>query len=174
MINQKQIMIEWDKAGLPDNQYTFGDVMAIYEDLSHNADNELEANKMFILAIRKAAMNNSTTSLAVENIVRKWLFAGLKNADAVGEYEKDAQQMHKKGRYGQPVKTESGINEPTNDQVQQQNEKLAKQLGYETVEEMGKASWKLLVELRNTRPERMANKAKTGLTANGNQVLKRF
>lgn len=87
------------KAGLPDNQYTFGDVMAIYEDLSHNADNELEANKMFILAIRKAAMNNSTTSLAVENIVRKWLFAGLKNADAVGEYEKDAQQMHKKGRY---------------------------------------------------------------------------
>ncbi|WP_419154655.1 hypothetical protein [Weissella bombi] len=174
MINQKQIMIEWDKAGLPDNQYTFGDVMAIYEDLSHNADNELEANKMFILAIRKAAMNNSTTSLAVENIVRKWLFAGLKNADAVGEYEKDAQQMHKKGRYGQPVKNETGINEPTNDEVQQQNEKLAKQLGYSTVEAMVKGSWEKLYELRRTREERMASKAKTGLTATGHQVLKRF
>lgn len=58
--------------------------------------------------------------------------------------------------------------------MQQQNEKLAKQLGYSSVEAMIKDSWEKLYELRNTRPERMANKAKTGLTANGNQVLQRF
>lgn len=174
MINQKQIMVEWDKAGLPDNQFTYNDVMAIYGDLAHNADNELEANKMFILAIRKAAMNDSTTSLAVENIVRKWLFAGLKNAESVGKYEQEAQQRQSKGRYGQPFKQETKMIKPTKDGIQQQNERWAKELGYESVEAMAKGTRDILINLRKTRAERLANKPKTGLTANGNQVLKRF
>lgn len=174
MINQKQIMIEWDKAGLPNNHYTYGDITSIFEDLSHSAENDLEANKMFILAIRKAAMANSTTSMAVQNIVRKWLLAGLTSAQAVGDYEKESQQMKQKGRYGQPVKQESKVSEPTSDEIKQQNERWAKELGYESVEAMAKGTHDILVNLRATRAERLANKPKTGLTAEGHQVVRRF
>ncbi|MBU7568228.1 hypothetical protein KGP39_05565 [Weissella hellenica] len=174
MINQKQILTEWEKAGLKINGFTHDDINEIYDHLAHNADDEIEANKMFILAIRKAAMNGATTQWAVSNNVNQWIQAGLTNADSVGKYEQEAQNMRSSGRYGQPVKNETGINEPTNDQVQRQNEKLAKQLGYDTVETMIKDSWEKLYELRRTREERMANKAKTGLTANGNKVLQRF
>ena len=174
MINQKKIMIEWDKAGLPNNNYTYGDITSIYDDLSHSSDNELEANKMFILAIRKAAMANSTTSMAVENIVREWLLAGLTNAQAIGDYEKESQQMQRKGRYGQPIKQESKASEPTSDEIKQQNERWAKELGYESVEAMAKGTHDLLVNLRATRKERLANKPKSGLTAEGHQVVRRF
>lgn len=174
MINYKQIMVEWQKAGLKINGFTSDDINDIYDHLVHNADDEIEANKMFILAIRKAANNGATTQWAVSNNANQWVQAGLTNADAVGKYEQEAQNMRSPGRYGQPVKTETGINEPTNDEVQQQNDKLAKQLGYSTVEAMVEGSWEKLYELRRTREERLAKRPKTGLTATGNQVLKRF
>lgn len=174
MINQKQIMIEWEKAELPRNDKTYGDISAIYSDLSSNADNELEANKMFILAIRKAAMNGASTGLSVQNNVSRWLNAGATNAEAVGKYEDDLQRRRQKGRFGQPIKQESKVLAPTSDEIKQQNERWAKELGYENVEAMAKGTHDIFVNLRKTRAERLANKPKTGLTANGNRVLKRF
>ncbi|WP_419154484.1 hypothetical protein [Weissella bombi] len=174
MINYKQIMVEWQKAGLKINGFTTGDINDIYDHLVHNADNEIEANKMFILAIRKAANNGAKTQWAVSNNANQWVQAGLTNADEVGEYEHEAKDMRLPGRYGKPVKTESDLDKITPEQIQNQNEQLAKELGYESVETMAKGSWEKLYELRRTREERLAKRPKTGLTATGNQVLKRF
>lgn len=174
MINQKQITIEWNKAGLPDNRFKERDIKKIYGRLAHNADSELEAAKMFISAIRKAAMVDGKTGLTVENIVQQWLFAGLTNTEAVSKYEHEIKLRRQKGRYGQPIKQESEILAPTSDEIKQQNERWAKELGYENVEAMAKGTHDIFVNLRKTRVERLANKPKTGLTANGNRVLKRF
>lgn len=171
MINQKQIMIEWEKAELPRNDKTYGDISAIYNDLSSNADNELEANKMFILAIRKAAMNGASTGLSVQNNVSRWLNAGATNAEAVGKYEDDLKRRRQKGRFGQPIKQESKVLAPTSDEIKQQNERWAKELGYENAEAMAKGTHDILINLRKTRQERLANKSKTGLTATGHQAL---
>lgn len=174
MLNQTQIMVEWQKAGLKINGFTSGDIKDIYNHLAHNADSEVEAHKMFILAIRKAAKDGAATQWAVSNNANYWVQAGLTNAQAVGDYEKDAQQNQRKGRFGQLIKQESKVLAPTSDEIQQQNESWAKELGYETVAAMAKGTHDILVNLRKTRQERLASKPKTGLTANGNQVLKRF
>lgn len=174
MINQKQIMVEWQKAGLKINGFTNDDVNDIYDHLVHNSDSEVEAHKIFILAIRKAAKNGATTQWAVSNNANSWVQAGLTNAQAVGDYERESQQIQQKGRYGQPIKQENKILAPTSDEIQQQNERWAKELGYESVEATAKGTHDILINLRKTRAERLASKPKTGLTANGNQVLKRF
>jgi hypothetical protein len=171
MINQKQIMVEWQKAGLKINGFTNDDVNDIYDHLAHNSDSEIEAHKMFILAIRKAAKNGGATQWAVSNNANSWVQAGLTNAQAVGDYEKQSQQIQRKGRYGQPIKQESEILAPTSDEIQQQNERWAKELGYESVEAMAKGTHDILINLRKTRQERLANKPKTGLTATGHQAL---
>ena len=174
MINKKQIMVEWQKAGLKINGFTNDDVNDIYDHLAHNADSEVEAHKMFILAIRKAAKNGAATQWAVSNNANSWVQAGLTNAKAVGDYEKEAQQIKQKGRYGQPIKQESKVAEPTSDEIKEQNERWAKELGYESVAAMAKGTHDILVNLRATRAERLANKPKTGLTAEGHQVVRRF
>ncbi|MHB9648898.1 hypothetical protein ACX9VS_05525 [Weissella paramesenteroides] len=174
MINQKQIMVEWQKAGLKINGFTNDDVNDIYDHLAHNSDSEVEAHKIFILAIRKAAKDGAATQWAVSNNANSWVQAGLTNAQAVGDYEKQSQQIQQKGRFGQPIKQESKVLAPTSDEIKQQNEHWAKELGYENVEAMAKGTHDILINLRKTRQERLASKPKTGLTANGNQVLKRF
>lgn len=50
---------------------------------------------------------------------------------------------------------------------------LDQRTGYESVEAMTK-SHDILIELRRTLQERLANKPKSGLTANVNRVLKGF
>ncbi|WPQ67374.1 hypothetical protein [Weissella paramesenteroides] len=54
-------MTEWQKAGIKINGFTYNDIQDIYNQLAHNADDEKEANGIFILAIRKAAMNGAKT-----------------------------------------------------------------------------------------------------------------
>ena len=173
MINKKQIMVEWQKAGLKINGFTSDDINDIYDHLAHNADSEVEAHKMFILAIRKAEKNGAATQWAVSNNANYWGQAGLTNAQAVGDYEKESQQMKQKGRYGQPLKQESKVSEPTSNEIKQQNERWAKELGYESVAAMAKGTHDILVNLRATRAERLANKPKSGLTAEGHQVVRR-
>lgn len=174
MINQKQIMTEWQKAGIKINGFTYNDIQDIYNQLAHNTDNEKESNGIFILAIRKAAMNGAKTQWAVSNTVNQWIQLGLTTVEAVGKYEQESQQTQPKSYYGRPLKQESKILQPKSDEVLQQNEQLAIRLGYKNAEDMAKGTHDILINLRKTRAERLASKPKTGLTANGNQVLKRF
>ncbi|TGE40433.1 hypothetical protein C6P26_10945, partial [Weissella confusa] len=80
MLNQKQIIIEWQKAGLKENGFMFQDITNLYELAVHNADSDEEAHKLIILAIRAAAKNGGKTAMAVENNLNKWLNAGATNA----------------------------------------------------------------------------------------------
>ncbi|CAM2811359.1 hypothetical protein WECO103172_04025 [Weissella confusa] len=174
MLNQKQIIIEWQKAGLKENGFMFQDITNLYELAVHNADSDEEANKLIILAIRAAAKNGGKTAMAVENNLNKWMNAGATNAMAVGEYESKAKQIQKT-RYGnQPLKFESGPSKPTAEQIDQQNQRMAKELGYASVEDMAKGTADKLSELRQTRPERLDDKPANGRTANGRRVLQRF
>ena len=174
MLNQKQIIIEWQKAGLKENGFMFQDITNLYELAVHNADSDEEANKLIILAIRAAAKNGGKTAMAVENNLNKWLNAGANNAMAVGDYEKQSQQLQQP-RYGnQPLKFESGPSKPTAEQIDQQNQRMAKELGYATVIDMAKGTADKLSELRQTRPERLDDKPANGRTANGRRVLQRF
>ena len=173
MLNQKQIIIEWQKAGLKENGFMFQDITNLYELAVHNADSDEEANKLIILAIRAAAKNGGKTAMAVENNLNKWLNAGATNATAVGEYESEAQQIQKP-RFGQPIQRESGPSKPTAEQIDQQNQRMAKELGYESVADMAKGTAEKLSELRSTRAERLADKSANGRTANGRRVLQRF
>ena len=173
MLNQKQIIIEWQKAGLKENGFMFQDITNLYELAVHNADSDEEANKLIILAIRAAAKNGGKTAMAVENNLNKWLNAGATNATAVGEYESEAQQIQK-SRFGQPIQRESGPGKPTAEQIDQQNQRMAKELGYESVADMAKGTAEKLSEIRSTRAERLADKSANGRTANGRRVLQRF
>lgn len=174
MLNQKQIIIEWQKAGLKENGYMFQDIQAMYELAARNADSDEEANKLIILAIRAAAKNGAKSALAVDNNLKKWLNAGATNAKAVGDYE-DESKIIQQPRYGnQPLKFESGPSKPTAEQIDQQNQRMAKELGYASVEDMAKGTADKLSELRQTRPERLDDKSANGRTANGRRVLQRF
>ncbi|MGL5301789.1 hypothetical protein [Weissella confusa] len=173
MLNQKQIIIEWQKAGLKENGFMFQDITNLYELAVHNADSDEEANKLIILAIRAAAKNGGKTAMAVENNLNKWLNAGATNATAVGEYESEAQQIQQP-RFGQPIQRESGPSKPTAEQIDQQNQRMAKELGYASVAAMAKGTAEKLSELRRTRADRLAANASNGRTANGRRVVQRF
>ena len=174
MLNQKQIIIEWQKAGLKENGFMFQDITNLYELAVHNADSDEEANKLIILAIRAATKNGGKTAMAVENNLNKWLNAGATNATAVGEYESEAQQIQQT-RYGnQPIQRETGPSKPTAEQIDQQNQRMAKELGYASVEDMANGTAEKLSELRRTRADRLAANASNGRTANGRRVVQRF
>ena len=174
MLNQKQIIIEWQKAGLKENGFMFQDITNLYELAVHNADSDEEANKLIILAIRAAAKNGGKTAMAVENNLNKWLNAGATNATAVGEYESKAQQIQQT-RYGnKPIQRETGPSKPTAEQIDQQNQRMAKELGYASVADMAKGTAEKLSELRRTRADRLAANASNGRTANGRRVVQRF
>ena len=174
MLNQKQIMVEWQKGGLNENGYTFQDIKDMFEFIAHNTESDDEANKLMILAIRAAAKSGGKTALAVENNLRKWINAGAITAEKVGDYESQSQQMQKVGRYSQPIQRETGPSKPTQEQIASQNKKMAAELGYESVEAMAKGTMAKLAEMRATRAERMRAPRVGGLTATGRRVVANF
>ncbi|MGL5301465.1 MAG: hypothetical protein ACRC9Z_10355 [Weissella confusa] len=172
MINRKQILIEWDKAGILNNKYTFQDVNDQFEYAAHNTPNDDEANKLVILAIRKAGQNGGTSSATVDNNLRKWINAGATTADKVGEYERQRTSQVNAGRYGQPLRQESSIELPSDDEIAAQSTQVANDLGYATIQEATKAEWDKILALRVARASK--NPASTGRTATGQRVLQRF
>lgn len=175
MLNQKQIMIEWQKAGLKENGYMFQDIQAMYELAARNADSDEEANKLIILAIRAAAKNGAKSAMAVDNNLKKWLNAGATNAQAVGEYEDEATKIRQpRSRFGQPMRKESPIEKVTTEQIDEQSKRLAKEDGFDDPEEWARVTMEKFRELRATRAERMADKSNVGLTSSGKRVVTRF
>lgn len=173
MIN-KNIVIQWQQANMPENSLAYQDLEEMQELALHNAESEQEAVKLVMLAIRSAAKNGATSTLSVQRRLEKWINAGATTAAKVGDYEKQSQQLQQP-RYGnQPLKFESGPSKPTAEQIDQQNQRMAKELGYESVEDMAKGTADKLSELRQTRPERLDDKPANGRTANGRRVLQRF
>ncbi|WP_271294955.1 hypothetical protein, partial [Weissella confusa] len=173
MIN-KNIVIQWQQANMPENSLAYQDLEEMQELALHNAESEQEAVKLVMLAIRSAAKNGATSTLSVQRRLEKWINAGATTAAKVGDYEKQSQQLQQP-RYGnQPLKFESGPSKPTAEQIDQQNQRMAKELGYASVEDMAKGTADKLSELRQTRPERLDDKSANGRTANGRRVLQRF
>ena len=173
MIN-KNIVIQWQQANMPENSLAYQDLEEMQELALHNAESEQEAVKLVMLAIRSAAKNGATSTLSVQRRLEKWINAGATTAAKVGDYEKQSQQLQQT-RYGnQPLKFESGPSKPTAEQIDQQNQRMAKELGYASVEDMAKGTADKLSELRQTRPERLDDKPANGRTANGRRVLQRF
>ena len=173
MIN-KNIVIQWQQANMPENPLVYQDLEEMQELALHNAESEQEAVKLVMLAIRSAAKNGATSTLSVQRRLEKWINAGAITAAKVGDYEKQSQQLQQP-RYGnQPLKFESGPSKPTAEQIDQQNQRMAKELGYASVEDMAKGTADKLSELRQTRPERLDGKSANGRTANGRRVLQRF
>ena len=175
MLNQKQIMIEWQKAGLKENGYMFQDIQAMYELAARNADSDEEANKLIILAIRAAAKNGAKSAMAVDNNLKKWLNAGATNAQAVGEYEDEATKIRQpRSHFGKLMRNESPIEKFTPEQIAEQSKRLAKEDGFDDSEEWAKVTMEKFRELRATRAERMADKANRGFTSSGKRVVTRF
>ena len=171
MINQKQLVIEWQKAGLKEDGFMFQNITDLFELAERNAPNSEEANKLVILAIRKAAQNNARTGMAVDNNLKKWLNAGADTAEKVGKYEQESADMRRPNNFGRPMKQEARPDEITDESIRQQNERFASQLGI-TVDEIPEFAAKKLAEIRTGREERLANG--TGVTATGSRVLVRF
>lgn len=175
MLNQKQIIIEWQKAGLKENGFMFQDITELYELAVRNADSDEEANKLVILAIRAATKNGGKTAMAVKNNLTKWLNAGATTAIKVGDYEKQSQQLQQpRSRFGQPLRKESAIEKFTPEQIAEQSKRLAKEDGFDDPEEWAKVTMEKFRELRATRAERMADKSNRGLTSSGKRVVTRF
>lgn len=173
MIN-KNIVIQWQQANMPENSLAYQDLEEMQELALHNAESEQEAVKLVMLAIRSAAKNGATSTLSVQRRLEKWINAGATTAAKVGDYEKQSQQLQQP-RYGnQPLKFESGPSKPTAEQIDQQNQRMAKELGYASVEDMAKGTAEKLSELRRTRADRLAANASNGRTVNGRRVVQRF
>ncbi|MBF7058588.1 hypothetical protein [Weissella confusa] len=174
MIN-KNIVIQWQQANMPENSLAYQDLEEMQELALHNAESEKEAVKLVMLAIRSAAKNGATSTLSVQRRLEKWINAGATTAAKVGDYEKQSQQLlQPRQRFGQPLQNESPIEKFTPEQIDQQNQCMAKELGYASVEDMANGTADKLSELRRTRAERLADQSANGRTANGRRVLQRF
>ena len=174
MIN-KNIVIQWQQANMPENSLAYQDLEEMQELALHNAESEQEAVKLVMLAIRSAAKNGATSTLSVQRRLEKWINVGATTAAKVGDYEKQSQQLQQpRQRFGQPLQNESPIEKFTPEQIDQQNQRMAKELGYASVEDMAKGTADKLSELRSTRAERLADQSANGRTANGRRVLQRF
>ncbi|MCT0007135.1 hypothetical protein EFL93_01650 [Weissella confusa] len=174
MIN-KNIVIQWQQANMPENSLAYQDLEEMQELALHNAESEQEAIKLVMLAIRSAAKNGATSTLSVQRRLEKWLNAGATTAAKVGDYEKQSQQLQQpRQRFRQPLQNESPIEKFTPEQIDQQNQRMAKELGYASVADMAKGTADKLSELRSTRAERLADQSANGRTANGRRVLQRF
>ncbi|MCT8392662.1 hypothetical protein D0504_02765 [Weissella confusa] len=172
--NNPQIMREWTANEIEPNKYTAEDIYYFLTDIARVAPSEQEARKILILAIRAAKNEGGYSSAYVKKKVELWLSNGLATAEQVGEFEKNRSLRGQKGKFGQPLKFESGPSKPTAEQIDQQNQRMAKELGYASVEDMAKGTADKLSELRQTRPERLDGKSANGRTANGRRVLQRF
>ena len=172
--NNPQIMREWTANEIEPNKYTAEDIYYFLTDIARVAPSEQEARKILILAIRAAKNEGGYSSAYVKKKVELWLSNGLATAEQVGEFEKNRSLRGQKGKFGQPLKFESGPSKPTAEQIDQQNQRMAKELGYTSVEDMAKGKAEKLSELRSTRAERLADSVSNGRTANGRRVLQRF
>lgn len=172
--NNPQIMREWTANEIEPNKYTAEDIYYFLTDIARVAPSEQEARKILILAIRAAKNEGGYSSAYVKKKVELWLSNGLATAEQVGEFEKNRSLRGQTGKFGQPLKFESGPSKPTAEQIDQQNQRMAKELGYASVEDMAKGTADKLSELRQTRPERLAANASNGRTANGRRVVQRF
>ena len=169
--NNPQIMREWTANEIETNEYTSEDIYYFLVDIARIAPDETEARKILILAIRAAKNEGGYSSAYVKKKVELWISNGL--ATAVGEYESEAQHIQQP-RFGKPIQRESGPSKPTAEQIDQQNQRMAKELGYTLVEDMAKGTAEKLSELRRTRADRLAANASNGRTANGRRVVQRF
>lgn len=171
--NNPQIMREWTANEIEPNKYTAEDIYYFLTDIARVAPSEQEARKILILAIRAAKNEGGYSSAYVKKKVELWLSNGLATAEQVGEFEKNRSLRGQTGKFGQPLKFETGPSKPTAEQIDQQNQLMAKELGYASVEDMAKGTAEKLSELRRTRADRFAN-ASNGRTANGRRVVQRF
>lgn len=172
--NNPQIMREWTANEIEPNKYTAEDIYYFLTDIARVAPSEQEARKILILAIRAAKNEGGYSSAYVKKKVELWLSNGLATAEQVGEFEKNRSLRGQKGKFGQPLKFESGPSKPTAEQIDQQNQRMAKELGYASVEDMAKGTAEKLSELRRTRADRLAANASNGRTASGRRVVQRF
>ena len=172
--NNPQIMREWTAHEIEPNKYTADDIYYFLTDIARVAPSEQEARKILILAIRAAKNEGGYSSAYVKKKVELWLSNGLATAEQVGEFEKNRSLRGQKGKFGQPLKFESGPSKPTAEQIDQQNQRMAKELGYASVEDMAKGTAEKLSELRRTRADRLAANASNGRTVNGRRVVQRF
>ena len=172
--NNPQIMREWTANEIETNEYTSEDIYYFLVDIARIAPDETEARKILILAIRAAKNEGGYSSAYVKKKVELWISNGLATAEQVGEFEKQRSMRGQAGRFGQPLKFESGPSKPTAEQINQQNQRMAKELGYASVEDMAKGTAEKLLELRRTRADRLAANASKGRTANGRRVVQRF
>ncbi|WP_419154453.1 hypothetical protein [Weissella bombi] len=170
-----QVKNEWKSANIEFNGYSNNDIIKFLSQLQNQTHDYFEAKRMLISAIRLVKKKGLTskkkkkmTGGYVKDYVDTWIANGLTSVDEMLEFE------NKRSERSNNSQRESKVLKPTSDQIQKQNEQLAKELGYESVAAMAKGSWEKLYELRRTREERLAKRPKTGLTATGNQVLKRF
>lgn len=172
--NNPQIMREWTANEIETNEYTSEDIYYFLVDIARIAPDETEARKILILAIRAAKNEGGYSSAYVKKKVELWISNGLATAEQVGRFEKQKSMRGQAGRFGQPLKFESGPSKPTAEQIDQQNKRMAKELGYTLVEDMAKGTAEKLSELRRTRADRLAANASNGRTANGRRVVQRF
>lgn len=172
--NNPQIMREWTANEIEPNKYTAEDIYYFLTDIARVAPSEQEARKILILAIRSAKNEGGYSSAYVKKKVELWLSNGLATAEQVGEFEKNRSLRGQTGKFGQPLKFESGPSKPTAEQIDQQNQRMAKELCYASVADMAMGTAEKLSELRSTRAERLADKSANGRTANGRRVLQRF
>ena len=172
--NNPQIMREWTANEIETNEYTSEDIYYFLVDIARIAPDETEARKILILAIRAAKNEGGYSSAYVKKKVELWISNGLATAEQVGEFEKQRSMRGQAGRFGQPLKFESGPSKPTAEQIDQQNQRMAKELGYASVADMAKGTAEKLSELRRTRADRLVANASNGRTANGRRVVQRF
>lgn len=172
--NNPQIMREWTANEIATNDYTSDDIYYFLVDIARIAPDEMEARKILILAIRAAKNEGGYSSAYVKKKVELWISNGLATAEQVGEFEKQRSMRGRKGRFGQPLNFESGPSKPTADQITQQNQRMAEELGYASVEDMAKGAAEKLSEFRRTRDERLADLSTNGRTVSGKPVLQRF
>ena len=172
--NNPQIMREWTANEIELNKYTADDIYYFLTDIARVAPSEQEARKILILAIRSAKNEGGYSSAYVKKKVELWLSNGLATAEQVGAFEKNRSLRGQTGKFGQPLKFESGPSKPTAEQIDQQNQRMAKELGYASVEDMAKGTAEKLSELRRTRADRLAANASNRRTVNGRRVVQRF
>ncbi|MDF8372534.1 hypothetical protein [Weissella paramesenteroides] len=129
----QQVKKEWEKAKIEVNGYTDNDITKFLSQLLSQNNNYLEAKKILISAIRLVkkqgeVTNKRMTSGYVKNYVDTWIANKLITVDQVAKFEKEKLLQNS----GERRKT--GLIKPTSDEIQQQNERWAKELGYESVE----------------------------------------
>lgn len=82
----KKVYSEFQRLGFVVNDFMKQDLIEMHEILTIAGVTTRDANIMLILAIRDAASNGGTTSLAIRRTVELWAILGFKNGDEVKDY----------------------------------------------------------------------------------------